>query len=524
MGRQVIAFAIGPFLHNHEWLILICCLGLGLYLLFRAQTPVGTAMRFAPDSGKPLGERYYIESLPLDKVRTHSCSFVEFDGRGDYIDFSQHTHAWHTVRDLARSGRLLLVIYCHGWKNNSQSSDVVRFVDFLGRLASSDAVSGYRVHGIFLGWQGNLYWPHFEKTDAFDRTTKNFGDSVVNPQWNRRFTWTAWVQENLSYWSRRNAAENKVSSVAMARTVYTCASLVKAIARDHGDQPRDPLASRVMVMGHSFGALMLERAISATCLDPLTKEWTWFAKSDSQPAGPPPNPNPLPLDFVFFVNSAAPSIYAKLMRDFLVAHESALVKGNADPAYAPTFVSLTSSADWATGFAHPAANIFCRFYPSLQRVYTQLLKLSTPCRVNQSWFYRRTPGHQPLLVDHWLKRRGPEDVEMDVTQVLERNLDYRTTQPLEFWAHLSGSGKRPLDSWELTRSPAPVDVRWANKFGLLVPSRSSYWIIRCDKDVIRDHNDIWSDTALEVYAALYRFVLWAQVDSQSNQVLQAYWK
>lgn len=524
MDRCMMASVIGPFVQEHKWSILILSFAVFLYLVFRRRTPVGKPMRFAPNADRALGERYYIESQPPKGMKPHSCSFVEFDGRGDYIDFKQHTHAWETVRDLAKGDRLLLVIYCHGWKNNSQSSDVVRFNDFLGRLASSHAVGGYRVHGIYLGWQGNLYWPHLEKNEAYKRTIESFGEAIVSAKWNRRFAWTTWVPENLSYWSRRSAAEHKVSSVAMARTVYTCASLVKAILSHDADGREHPLGSRVMVMGHSFGALMLERALSATLLDPLTKEWTWFVKSETEAKGPPPEPNPLPLDFVFFVNSAAPSIYAKLMRDFLAAHQSALVKGNAVPAYAPTFVSLTSSADWATGVLHPAANVFCHFYPSLRRVYTQVVKIKGSCKVNQSWFYRRTPGHQPLLVDHWLKRCNSVVTDMEMTQVLEQNLNYQTTTPLAFCAHLSGSGRGPLYSWELTRDPAPADVKWANKFGSLVPSRASYWIMRCDKDVIRDHNDIWSDTTLEVYAALFRFVLWAQVSPDSNQVLQTYWK
>jgi len=32
------------------------------------------------------------------------------------------------------------------------------------------------------------------------------------------------------------------------------------------------------------------------------------------------------------------------------------------------------------------------------------------------------------------------------------------------------------------------------------------WIISCGKELIRDHNDIWSQTAMEIYAALYRAV------------------
>ena len=87
--------------------------------------------------------------------------------------------------------------------------------------------------------------------------------------------------------------------------------------------------------------------------------------------------NPLLLDFVLCVNSAAPAIYAKAMRDFLTAHQGALVKGDATHPYALTFVSLTSSADAATRYAHPFANLLCWFYPSLRRKFTRLIKIQT---------------------------------------------------------------------------------------------------------------------------------------------------
>lgn len=508
------------------WIVGFCFLA---YIVFRGNTPIGKAMRIKPGANVPPGESWFIESLskagPL-----HSCSFVEFDGQGDYVDFEQHQHAWEKIGELARQQPLLLVIYCHGWKNNSQSSDVVKFCDFLGRLANSKVLANfhYRVHGVYLGWRGNLYRPHIEKdgkTQAYTDTKDRFGGPVVSPRWTRRRHWTRWLQENLSYWSRRRAAEHKVSSVPMARTVYTCASIAKSIDKDKERKIADLTASRVLVMGHSFGALMLERALNATTLDPLIDQWSWFSRPDGGPVSASAQLNPLPLDFVFFVNSAAPSIYAKAMRDFLAAHQAALARAHSTSALAPIFVSLTSSADSATRYAHPAANLFSRFYPSLRRKYTQLIKLRGTCDVNQSWFYRRTPGHQPLLVDHWLEECSQESAPPpDHATILEENLDYQTENPLEFWAHTSGT-RGTVRRWKLTLQPAVADRSWTREFPTLHPSRCSYWLIRCDKRVIRDHNDIWSDTTMEVYAALYRLVEWARYPNNpaANQILSNYW-
>src|SRR6516165_3389770 len=53
---------------------------------------------------------------------TFSCSFVEFDERGDFLEFTQHKDCQRVISNLVEhSSRLLLVMYCHGWRNNSQS-------------------------------------------------------------------------------------------------------------------------------------------------------------------------------------------------------------------------------------------------------------------------------------------------------------------------------------------------------------------------------------------------------------------
>src|SRR5688572_6967265 len=524
---------------------IIVGVGLALIFLFTGCTSVGKPMRFKPVAGVAAADSWYIESKPTNGVPPFSCSFVEFDGRGDYIDFNQHAAAWNKVKELAEAQKILLVFYCHGWKNNSQSGDVVEFNEFLGRLAASPAVGdfGYRVHGIYLGWRGNLYRPYVNKgngseDNGYRRMERDFGGPIVNADRHRRFYWTAWVQEQLSYWSRRNAAEHKVSSVPIARTIFTCASLAKAIDRNKDRTNRLEEMSRVMVMGHSFGALLLERALNATCLDPLTDQWTWFEKQKDDKEKLQESEkshaeklatNPLPLDFVLFVNSAAPAIYAKTMRDFLSAHQHALQRGGSLAANTPVFVSITSSADKATRCLHPLANVFSRCYPSLQHTYTNLVKIpeDQPRRVHQSAFYNRTAGHQPLLLDHWLVEGAPLDSDPTNHQgIINANLNYNTDDPLTFLAQRSG---KPGNTRRWTFSlqpPGRKEKDWAEQFGLLEPHRSSYWFIRCDHRLIRDHNDVWSDTAMQLYTGLYRMVEWTRVPTNQAKVkplFDQYW-
>lgn len=523
---------------------------LALTVLIAGCTSVGKPMRHDPESGVPLSKSWYLESKPVGDALPVSCSFIEFDGRGDYIDIRQHAAAWTKVKQLAETQPLLLVFYCHGWKNNSQSGDVLEFSEFLSRLSRADALGNlkYRVHGIYLGWRGNVFQPFVSKGQPGDRNAYRiseelFGEPIIDDDHHRSSRLLTLLPEQLSYWGRRNAAENKVSSVPIARTIFTCASLAKAM--DHHQSRTNFLqSSRVMVMGHSFGALLLERALNATCIDPLTDQWTWFEKHTesgktklrqrTDPALTKVDTNPLPLDFVLFVNSAAPSIYAKTMRDFLTAHRSALEDSGSTAANTPVFISITSAADGATRKLHPLANTFSFFYPSLQHSYTNLLKIpaNSPRRVHQSAFFKRTPGHNPLLVDHWLERRDPLPTDpIDHDNILNYNLDYFTDDPLSFLA-VSPKDKS-IRRWAFSLTPPDKsehshksELRWSRQFGSVESNRSSYWIIRCNSGLIREHNDVWSDTAMQMYAGLYRLVEWTRQPANQhrvNEVFENYW-
>src|SRR5881628_1862941 len=154
------------FLMNATIYILLAVAAAALFVLTgcaprRALRPT---LGYTSDPPKEIkkGDAWYIQSAPTNGTKPISCSFVEFDERGDYLDFQQHRHAYTKIKELSQKGdRLLVWIYVHGWKNNSQSDDVVQFNSFLQRLASSPFVQegGFRVHGVYLAWRGNAV-PH----------------------------------------------------------------------------------------------------------------------------------------------------------------------------------------------------------------------------------------------------------------------------------------------------------------------------------------------------------------------------
>jgi hypothetical protein len=460
----------------------------------------GHPMRFEPPANKdstPKSLSCYIEGKTTTG-RPISCSFVEFDERGDFLDFNQHLDCEARIKKLAASGNVLLVMYCHGWKNNSQSEDVVKFNCFLAKLAASAEIAdnGFQVHGVYLSWRGNVVRPYVEKSDDdgfYEDCLRNYGEAIVNPKYDRGADWLGFIPENIDFFTRQRAAEHLVSGLPLARALFTYAS----VAKDFGGK----LTNQVIVMGHSMGALMLERSLGQAMTGSLVMDW-WDGANKTAAQQKPA----LPFDFILFLNSAAPSIYAKEMRDFLEASRNA--QRHSPGKSAPVIVSLTSTADSATGMIYPLAHMLAPLAPSLKRRYTTGIfgsKGQTHPGIRQSKFYSKTPGHQPYLINHWIvpeKNVAPK-AGASTDEVFADNISQGgTPDPYVFF---TSKARNPAAVWRITNAApgAPVTLN-----GLpLSMQKSDYWIMNCGKELIASHGDIWSTTTMEMYAGLYRLAV-----------------
>ena len=411
--------------------------------------------RYDPPADLPKADAWYIQgqTAPGRGGQEYSCSFVEFDERGDFLDFDQHTIAWKKILQFSAESRpVLLVIYCHGWKNNSQSGDVLSFNRFLSRLAGSEPYAGkYRVHGVYIGWRGNDFSPYVDtgpKSD-YTRLAQEFGQPIVDTRFSRSLEYApAWLPEQLSIWSRKNAAEFDASGVPMARAILEYANEVKALARGKGQE------NKVFVIGHSFGALMLEKSLGQASVAALTAQMPWWQLSqpvtaantrsagDNSSQDRPLMPRGLPFDCLIFVNSAAPSIYAKELSDLLWANQKSLEGYYKDRGITPVpesdvplVVSITSENDWATHYLFPVQAMFTPFMPSLQRDYTKGVLESSKADhshepVPQRYFYTHTPGHNPLLVNRWIAASDAADAGPPPPDDRNDVMQWNLTQPL----------------------------------------------------------------------------------------------
>ena len=452
------------------------------------RTNAGVAMR--PKPGKEpqhlASERYYIETAQA-ATQKFSCSFVEFDGMGDYLLFKQHEDAWKQTLLLAKDTSVLLVIYCHGWQNNSQSADVLRFNAFLCKLASTEWVlkKGFRVHGVYLAWRGASMKPDLSSDDdrALDNTLKQlFETSIVDSRWSQWLpAWVAFVPQQLSYWGRKSAAENDVSGAPISRTIFSLGYALKRHRSEHDHH--------VILIGHSMGALMIEQSLANASMSKVMADWPWF--SDVQPPGQ--DEMVLPFDVVLLLNSAAPSIYAKEMRDFLAA-DYAVRKASGFPRpERPVIISVTSEGDLATGVGHRIGNAFSFFSPKLQRRYAD----GEEGHIYQSYFYSTTPGHNPLLINRRIKlvEAPPIPTGVDLFEVNRRPIP---GIDCGFYTSARYPG-RAAQAWCVERVQAT-----ASKVGQSWRDKANYWIISVPKTLIRNHGDIWSQQSMEMMVGLWR--------------------
>lgn len=244
---------------------------------------------------------------PTNKV---CLAFLEFDDMGESWDRGQLPEA---VALIERATSLphppVVVVFIHGWKNNARNDEghrngnVIGFEGILEYLRQS-VYPDFPIVGLYIGWRGDLiptYWP---------------------------------VRRQLSYFNRENAAI-RVPGPSLTN------ALVSVATTAHRRNP----GSYVLMIGHSFGALVLERALSQAMADYALRA---SAGSDTT------TPDGGWADLVTYVNSAAAANEGKQMLDLLKNRSVFVTRDNAGREYPqPLFLSVSSLGDMATRFALP---------------------------------------------------------------------------------------------------------------------------------------------------------------------------
>jgi hypothetical protein len=381
---------------------------------------------------------------------TYRLSFVEFDEKGDFWDRKQLGKAASQIKHAGKP--VLLVIYVHGWhqnaserKNSKNPGDVETFRCLLSQLAVSDSTSQLQVHGVYLGWRGRV------------------------------------LQGDLDYvtFLNRKGAATRVAGTPVTETIF---ELIRQARKYH------PGGSKCVLIGHSFGGLVLEKAMAQAMSGSILAQ-------DVETRGGQFN---APADLVLLVNSAAESIYAKEMRDMFERVEQ---RGAVNPNR-PLMISITSESDTATSKWFPIGT----FLPNLfaHRHYDWDTKYDHASHdVDQHNYLTTTPGHNERLFSHRVIRADPPPDAPSPMVIAQR--EKRTNDCSESNPALEENLQHPRELLFATSEPSnPQQFKWwrLEKFG--VDPTTPYWIMHVPDEIIHGHAPIFTPQGRAMMAALFR--------------------
>ncbi|MEM5432174.1 hypothetical protein [Cupriavidus oxalaticus] len=269
--------------------------------------------------------------------------------------------------DDGKPNDLSIIVYVHGWKHNAQSDDAnVRHFRTMLRAAAAEERdragrdgTPRKVVGVYVAWRGKSWV---------------VPDPVLS----------------LSFWARKEAARRV--SVGTARELF---ARLRAIRHYYNNEAASAVVTtgaaseqavrrpriRTLMIGHSFGGLILYAATSGPIIEALA------AQQDLRGVKPAQDLAERPADMIVLINPAfEASRYEALYR---VANRFQPVRFQP-----PLFVSVTSTKDWATGIAFP-----------LGRSVNALFEHEASSEEGTA--IKNTPGHIARYLTHRLYGHAP---------------------------------------------------------------------------------------------------------------------
>jgi hypothetical protein len=412
-------------------------------------------------------------SNPLNSVRgpadgRYKLAFIEFNDQGSEVDPSQRAAALDVIHQAPRP---LLIVYIHGWQNNANSGDVCRFEHFIDSLSRFPEATGRKINviGVYIGWRG------------VDLTVP--------------------VLKFLTFWSRKSAGSTIASQNGILASISELALAARA---------PDKTFHHCVLLGHSFGGLVLENTISHSILD---------ASSNG-------SRNTSPWDMAVAFNPADSSIGTRQLvseLDYLYKYEpvrhvyvprsTGVQAGSVVGENRPFLVILQSENDQATGQFFPiGTGLF-----NIVNLRAHWDKVPVPGsngqKVSESTFYTHTPGNNSYLVNYHVLPLGeaapPPDLRATENRAFEANF-LENHPDYSFYTSEHNDGHE--DSFCRGATYNPDEIRpgsgreiWRKwQFVYTGNARVPCWIVRVPKEIIWGHGGLWSDNSVAMLAALFR--------------------
>ncbi|WP_292979997.1 esterase [Nitrosomonas sp.] len=261
-----------------------------------------------------------------------------------------------------------------------------------------------------------------------------------------------WIN-NITFWDRKNTA-HEVGYLGMAELLLKLEEI-----RNVKNTQEPPVKSRLVILGHSFGGAAVYSATAQILADRFINSRNGKNYiGDAEGFG----------DLVVLLNPAFEALkYAPL-------YDLAQARCSYFEEQAPRLVILTSEADYATKYAFPAGRVFSTFFETHGTIERN--DCGKPLAYSEGAADRSTAGHFKPLQSHEL--RPAEKI---------RELDYRNVQKI--WKKQQTKGVAQFGSTRLSSLDHTVE-------------HNPYLNVRVDKQLIKDHNDVFGKEIMEFIRTL----------------------
>ncbi|MBV9488686.1 MAG: hypothetical protein JO069_03045 [Verrucomicrobia bacterium] len=412
-------------------------------------------------------------SQPLNSVRgptdgRYKLAFIEFNDQGSALDPSQRAAALEVIR---RAPRPFLIVYIHGWQNNANSGDVCRFEHFIDTLSRFPHATGGKINivGVYIAWRGR---------------------DVTVPGLNL-----------LTFWSRKSAG----SAIAAQNGCLATISELALAARAPGKS-----FHHCVLLGHSFGGLVLESTISHSILDASssgarnTSPWDTAVAFNSADSSTGTRQLMEELDYLYRYDPVRHGYVGRSPE----AEGSSVLSENR-----PFLTILQSENDQATGQFFPIGTGLFNAVGLRAHWDKVLVPGSAGQKVSEREFYTHTPGNNRYLVNFHVVSLGeatpPPGLRSNLDRAFEANILHNHAD-YTFYTSERNDGHEARFCRGANYNPAEVRPatgketwrRW--QFVYKGNARVPCWIVRVPKEIVWGHGGLWSDNSIAMLAALFR--------------------
>ncbi|MFO1430678.1 MAG: hypothetical protein U1F76_11150 [Candidatus Competibacteraceae bacterium] len=440
----------------------------------------------------------------IPKGRPYELYFVEFDDQGwlhpgraetahngdadKQIDFLMERLKKEMEKDTSK---ISIILYIHGWKHNADCEDdnVKKFRQVLTSISSVEQEQNGQkreIIGIYVGWRGK----------ALKLPLEDF---------------TFWDRKAAALRVAQGSARELLARLRAFQNYYN--EKDDQCKADSDPSKRPDCRIRMLLIGHSFGGWILYSATSGWLIQTSAAKVDVDGKQavggKDATANAGYNANERLADLVVLLNPAFEGSRYQPLHKVAQCQRTTDTTNQAtdgnrpcpsqlrpyDHYESPFLVTITSSADWATGSAFP-----------IGRWINSILERPTASD-EQSEAITHTPGHIDRYITHSLKKvdSEPEKCQgynpQDLTLIKE-TYDKEEANEEEFFARYKDDSKgvyRLPPGWERRFCGGAV---LTHREGQSDPN-SPVWNVQADESIINGHNDIEGDALVAFIRQLY---------------------